>query len=243
MKKIFYIIFFYTVLPLTADWSPYFLDRSISLSDIQKSDYIELQNKIIKILENSWCSKEKTMLLMDLVVLEKPQVCVEIGAFTGSSILPVAAALKYNKSGEIYAIDAWSNREATFGMTNDEAKAWWSQLNMTAVRDAYYHNIKHYKVESFCKTLHAPSNVAVNSLPSIDFLHIDGNYSCETSYEDVQLYLPKVKIGGYILFTNLHWIVEGKITRMKAFSRLLDFCEILAFIDDRSTYLLRKLKE
>lgn len=49
---------------------------------------------------------------MDVVYTTRPGVCVEIGAFTGSSVLPVAATLKYLGAGKIFAIDAWSNEEA-----------------------------------------------------------------------------------------------------------------------------------
>lgn len=228
--------------PLLAAWSPDYLNRPVKTAALQASDYIALQNKMIQYLENSWCSKEKVTLLMDLVILEKPQVCVEIGAFTGSSVLPVAAALKYNGEGEIYAVDAWSNQEATRGMANnDPNKQWWTDLNMQGVLNAYHYNIAQWNANTTCKTLQVPSNIAVNSLPAIDLLHMDGNYSREGSCEDVLLYLPKVKIGGYILFTNINWYVNEQATRMNAFSALLDSCEIIAFIDERSTYLLRKI--
>jgi len=39
----------------------------------------------------------------------------------------------------------------------------------------------------------------------IDILHIDGNHEEESSCKDVELYLPRVKKGGYVWFDDANW--------------------------------------
>lgn len=75
-------------------------------------EFDSLKTSVYKYLTNSWVSQEKAQLLMELIFLTKPQICVDIGSFNGSSALPVAATLKHIKNGKIYLIEAWSNEEA-----------------------------------------------------------------------------------------------------------------------------------
>ena len=99
---------------LHAAWIP---DRALKeyagLDRLHDPAYLQLKSQAQYALQGSWCSEEKMHLLMDLTLITRPQVCVEIGAFTGSTVLPVAFVLKFLPSGTIYAIDAWSNIIAT----------------------------------------------------------------------------------------------------------------------------------
>ena len=52
-----------------------------------------------------WCSKSKANHFIDLILAVKPEVYVEIGVFGGSSIFPVASALKYLGKGVVIGID------------------------------------------------------------------------------------------------------------------------------------------
>src|SRR5258707_5986460 len=68
----------------------------------------ELKNQVcenIRFLEG-WCSKDKAKSFIDLVIEVKPRVCAEIGVFGGSSIYPVASALKLLGQGVVIAIDS-----------------------------------------------------------------------------------------------------------------------------------------
>ena len=40
---------------------------------------------------------------------------------------------------------------------------------------------------------------------SIDILHVDGNHTQDIALGDVQMYLPKVKKGGYIWLDDANW--------------------------------------
>lgn len=72
-------------------------------------------------------------------------------------------------------------------------------------------------------------------------LHLDGDYSVQGSIRDVELYLPKVRRGGYILLSNLLLTVHDEQPKMAALDRLLDYCEIVHELDHGNSLLLRKI--
>ncbi len=213
----------------------------ISVPHWEDPAFNHLKNEVVCYLRGSWCSEEKTRLIMDTVFVSKPEVCVEIGVYSGFSALPIAAALKHLGTGILYAIDAWSNWVATRDMSDDDPnKAWWSQTNMPAALDQFQTALKDWDIGSQCKIIPKPSNAAIERISEIDFLHLDGNYSEARSVEDVELYLPKVKKGGYVLFSNAHLVVNNHIPKRKALQRLLDSCTIVDVIENCNCILVRK---
>lgn len=227
---------------LQASWDPVLLQKEYPINAINAPSYTALKSEVLKTLENSWCSSEKTQLLMDLVSMTHPQICVEIGAFTGSSILPVAAALKFLNLGTIYAIDAWSNSEAVKYLDqNDPNRNWWSQVNMQDIQASFSALIRTWSLQKFCKKIHLPSIQAIHEIPkAIDFLHLDGDYSETGSLSDVDLYLPRVKPGGFILLSNIFIMVNGKQPKLKSFKKLIEVCDVIAEIDSGNCYLFKK---
>lgn len=197
----------------------------------------ELKGRVIKYLANSWCSAKKAEMIMDLVFAIRPQVCVEIGVFNGSSILPVAATLRHINAGCIYAIDAWSNAEAVKHMpASDPNFVWWSHVNMDNAKNKFTSLIKEWNLQSCCSVVHATSELAAQRIPEIDFLHLDGNFCEEEALRDVELFLPRVKAGGYILLSNLFQVVDNEYTKMSSMWRLFDECEIIYEIDNAALF-------
>lgn len=233
-----------TLQSLHAEWDPEYclLDENADvLEDLKKQEFLELKSQILEGLKNSWCSAEKINLLLDLTLITRPKVCVEVGACIGSSVLPVAATLKYLKSGNLYAIDAWSNEVAVRNLDLDDAnRAWWSTVNMNDIFSSYQHLINHFNVQDYCITIKKPSEVAVNDVDNIDFLHLDGDYSAVGSVQDVNLYLPKVRNGGYILISNIFTMVKGQAPKLKAFLALFESCDVVCEIERDNAVLFVK---
>jgi len=228
---------------LYAEWDPSVLQSTPNFRFfLKKSSYEILKKKIIQELKNSWCSIEKIHLLMDLTLLTRPKVCVEIGACMGASILPVAATLKHLNSGKIFAIDAWSNLEAIKYLADDDPnKQWWAHLDMNSVHAQYQALVKRWSLENVCTEVFGPSTQAINNIPAeIDFLHLDGDYSERGSLEDAELYLPKVKSGGYILLSNFYLMIAREQPKVQTFVALCDQCEIVASIENNNAILFRK---
>ncbi len=201
-----------------------------------------LKIKVLHALEDSWVSKEKARLMMDIIALTHPQVCVDVGSFTGSSVLPIAVSLRYLKSGLVYCVDAWSNIAATEYMPHhDPNYQWWSHLDMDQIHKQCLQLLHNWSVMNYCQVIRERSEYAVSQIDSIDFLHLDGNTSKKGSYLDTFLYVPKVKSGGYILLSNALTTIDHECSKIITLGYLDQHCRRLMQIDEGSTILFQKL--
>lgn len=206
----------------------------------------ELINKVKTILPtiHGWCTLEKATKFIELIDREKPDLCVEIGVFGGSSLIPQALAIKNNNKGIIYGIDPWENAASLEEMVHQDHKKWWGNLNFEEVYSHCKNQIKKNKLEEHCILLKDKSENVVDRFEneSIDILHIDGNHSETLSYKDATLYLPKVKVGGHIIFDDIWWTEENNyVTTRKAIIYLLQFCDKVDLINN-DCLLLQKIK-
>lgn len=199
MKKIIFVCFIFFSISLNG--------KDISWQRFKKNTLIH-QNNL-----PGWCSKEKAKNMMDLIYETKPDVCVEIGVFGGSSIYPTAKALKFLNKGIVYAIDPWRNNDCTKGYQKDDPNyIWWNKVNLEKIYRNFKIMLNNYKISSFCSIMRMTSEEAVKSFEneSIDILHIDGNHSEEMAFSDVLRFLPKVKKGGYVWFDDANWSSTNK---------------------------------
>jgi GR25 family glycosyltransferase involved in LPS biosynthesis len=207
--------------------------KEFLLPDTLKVNYLD---NIQSVLSNiyGFCSVKKAKALTHLITKNKLQVIVEVGVLEGSSFLPQAIAVKQNGYGKIYAIDPWSRDESLTYTKDENHRYYWGTID----HDKFYHNflnhLKTYNVEEFVEVLRGTSKSASQKfIPcSIDLIHIDGNHSEEQSYEDVQIYLPLIRHGGYILFDDVHWTDGGKNTTLKAVTYLQQYCNEIERITD-----------
>ena len=79
------------------------------------------------------------------------------------------------------------------------------------------------------------SRAAVDRIDKIDILHWDGAHASAACLQDVKLYLPKVRSGGYIWVNDSLWeeMQEG-------IELLLGSCEVVKLIDQGNCILFRK---
>lgn len=165
---------------------------------------------IIKNLEG-WCSAEKSAKLYNLIIKTKPKYLVEIGVFGGKSLLSQVFGLKDNGDGIIHGVDSWKAEDCIEGMKQDAAINWWSTLNYDQIYNGCVNAIKNNNLEKYVKLHRMTSQEYANIIDfEIDILHIDGNHEEESSCRDVELYLPKVKSGGYIWFDDANWYQTQK---------------------------------
>lgn len=230
--------FLFTTSPLYCSWDLEFKGPNPQLD----SDFVALKLKVKQHLQHSWCSEEKVELLMDLTYILQPQICVEIGAFTGSSVLPVAATLDYVGQGTIYAIDAWSNEVAIQHLApEDPNRNWWSTVDMGVIRHSFDHLMGSWGLLAVCHPIAQSSEEALPLIPEIDFLHLDGDFSEVGALYDAEHYVAKVKSGGYVLLSNVYHMVKNKQPKLKALNYLFETCEYITDVDRDNTVLFRKL--
>lgn len=245
MYHSFLLVFSIWISVLLGGWDPSEIKTEFDRKALEELSYLNLKNRIAIFLEGSWCSREKAHLIMDLITLigsNRAVEAVEVGVFNGSSLLPIAAALKYSGSGgRVYAIDAWSNKEAVRFISQDDPNyQWWSEVSMQVAKQQCLATLSYWKLKSYCTILHMPSREAAAQIDLIDFLHLDGSFSGKETMNDVRLYFPKVKQGGYVLISNVFYQVNGAMEKVEALWELLDPCDVVAEIDGSNTVLLRK---
>lgn len=246
IKALYFFVFLSNLSGLYSEWDPIYLPYTSSndLESIYNARFSTLEGDVYQYVKNSWCSEEKLKLIMELIAITRPNVSVEIGAFTGSSTLPILAAMQYNGNGKTYVVEPWSTEEAVKGLPEEDTTTeWWKNLDMEEVQKHFYHLMHHCSLESTYEILQMSSQEAVELLPSIDFLHLDGNFSEDGALLDSQLYLPKVTPGGYILLSNVLVVVNGVTPKVKALYPIFDNCDIICELDHGNTLLFRKKTE
>lgn len=204
---------------------------------------VEHVRKILPEIQG-WCTPEKAEKFIELIGKIKPDLCLEIGVFGGSSFIPQALALKENNKGMLYGIDPWRNDAALEEMIHDDHKKWWSNLNLESVYNHCTKNIQKFKVENFCTLIRDKAENVVDQFAdeSIDILHIDGNHSEALSFKDATLYLPKVKVGGYIMFDDIWWSEENNyVTTRKAIVHLLQYCDKVDLVNTDCMLLQKRI--
>lgn len=183
-----------------------------------------------------WCSTEKALLMMDIIKENKCQCCVEIGVFSGMSLLPMAKALQYNRSGKVFALDAWNPLEAIKGFSSSDPNyLWWSQLDFNYFYKQTLLLIYKNGLNKFCSIIKQPSQDATCLFAdeTIDFIHLDGNHNEEFSFQDVTNYFPKVKDGGYILLNDPNWL-----SMRLSLVFLLERADLISPFSSSATYFL-----
>jgi len=158
---------------------------------------------------HGWCTREKALTLMNLVLQLKPSLCVELGVFGGKSLLPIALAAKTFNS-RVIGIDAWTAQASLEGTNSKENDDWWSKID--------YNNMYQYTMNIMVENQvqvdlwKAKSNEVVEKFEDscIDLLHQDSNHSEEISCEEVELYCNKVRVGGYWVFDDTNWQTTQK---------------------------------
>jgi hypothetical protein len=174
---------------------------------------------------HGWCTVDKALALADIIVTSKPNICVEIGVYSGRSLVPQAMALRFNNVGIVYGIDPWKKENAAEGNCSDADKAWWDSLNLDEIHNYCMAKIWEHELDKWCCVIRSQShhchqlfdNVLLHRRDKIiDLLHIDGCHSEQASTRDVDLWLPRVRVGGHILFDDVDWVTTKKAQDMIA---------------------------
>lgn len=157
-----------------------------------------------------WCTDEKAEAIVNILRDIPNPVCVEIGVFGGRSAVPVLYSLK--EAGHLYAIDPWSNEEASRGYQPRDAE-YWSNIPLNQFEQVFRRAIKDADVEDKVTVLKQTSDkAAIPDDLAIDYLHIDGQHTPQLIH-DINKYASKVRVGGYCILDDVvnndnYWNIE-----------------------------------
>lgn len=184
---------------------------------------------------DGWCSLQKATKFLDFIREEKCDLCVEIGVFGGSSLLPQALGLAHNHKGKVVGIDPWATEASLEDMQNQANIEWWSKIDYEVIYRKLLKLIFDLKLQNHVELIRDKSENVVDNFvdESVDILHIDGNHCESLAYKDSVNYLPKVKMGGYIFYDDITWQeTADKISTQKGLDYLKNYCDVIDTIAD-----------
>jgi len=126
----------------------------------------------------------------------------EIGTFRGWNAFNI---LHYLPIEKLYIIDPYEDCESYKMQTKPEDNLRACKKHLRKYRDKVI----------FVKKL---SEDAVEDIPQLDFLYIDGNHSYDYVKKDIELYYPKIKKGGYIGGHDFHISAVGVVKAVLEFT-------------------------
>jgi predicted O-methyltransferase YrrM len=167
----------------------------------------KLYEKIKRALHTlrGWCPEVKALAMAEHIISHQPKVVVEIGIFGGRSLIPMAFACQFAQSGVVHGIDPWNKEAALKFETDEKNKDWWSKLDYEKIYQEFVRSVVSNDLLRYCYWYRTEASQAVGLFNEIDMLHIDGNHAHESATSDVNLYVPKVRSGGYIWFDDIDW--------------------------------------
>ena len=172
-----------------------------------------------------WCDPKKATDLADLIINSKAKVIADVGVFEGKSTLAMAYACKLKGSGIVYGVDSWKKEDCI----DDETSAnqdWWSTLDLDKHYESFVGHCVRAQVVRQIQFCRMSSWDASRFLPDMDMVHIDANHAEWPSTSDVVNWLPKLKVGGYIVMDDVNW--ESTQTAIKF---VLKRCEFVSRFD------------
>lgn len=172
-------------------------------------------------LMEGWVTAERGLIIADLVVKHKPEVCVEIGVFGGRSLVATALALKENKYGKVYGIDPWKTEDCLEGDQEQANKDWWAKVDMHDIHKKCMEAIWKWELDGYAVVIRCKAQRVAQLFKRIDFLTIDGNHSETSSCRDVEQYCPRLKVGAPVLFDDADWPSTKKAQEL-----ILKWCDL-----------------
>jgi hypothetical protein len=160
-----------------------------------------------------WGSEVKKQALYSLVKKAADEfpdttlLSVELGVFGGGGVLPIAAAHKDLKCGFAFGVDSWDNIAPLEGTNTKENSDWWATVDINSVYDSFRAACLSEYWVGYIFHLKGRTDEFVDSFRdgSITLLHQDSNHASEVIIKELELWSPKMKIGGYWVVDDTSW--------------------------------------
>jgi glycosyltransferase involved in cell wall biosynthesis len=166
----------------------------------------------IMIDEGGGCSLSKAHLMAWLICRFRLKRTVDIGVYRGRSLFPQALAHQRSTGGIVYGIDPWCADEAR-QIDNPALREMLDRFANETDFQVIYEQVvglrEQLQVTDHCVLLRQTSISAAEYLRengiTVDLVHIDGNHDTRTVEKDVNLYLPLLNRGGFIVLDDVSW--------------------------------------
>lgn len=186
------------------------------MTELSEEVYHQAKSAVV----HGWMMPEKCKWFEQIYDAQRnlqPIVAVEIGVFYGmSAIAQGLLAQRLGVNCVLFAIDAWTAEASLEGTNSKDNDEWWKQQNYDDAFNTFKSAINILGLNNCIIPVKSKSEDAASRFEQIHILHIDGNHSEEKSTLDVELYLPKVVNGGYIILDDTNWQTVKRAAEMLA---------------------------
>ncbi len=158
------------------------------------------------------CSLQKACAMAWLIRRFRLGTTVDIGVYRGRSLFPQALAHRAGAGGVVYGVDPWSAREAV-ERDNEDLRDQIDEFVQTTDFEALHRDVVALNEElgltEHCVLVRKTSSEAARWFEErqirFDLVHVDGNHDTARVMEDLDLYLPKLNPGGFIVLDDISW--------------------------------------
>jgi predicted O-methyltransferase YrrM len=161
---------------------------------------------------HAWPTVAKCQALAALVIANRSRTIVEIGVWTGDSLIPMLLAQKHAgiEGARAYAIDPWANAASVAGQDGENEK-WWGKVDHDHALAKFAERLARLALD--CTTVRSPSDAVDPAIfeHGIDLIHVDGNHG-EQAVRDIERFGARVPVGGWMVLDDLHW-TGGHVAR------------------------------
>lgn len=129
----------------------------------------------------------------DITAAIRPNITVELGTQGGLSFFTFCQSIKENDiDGVCYAVDTWEGEVHT------------GKYDESVYQSVQEHARKEYAGFAYLMRMLFSEAITHFDNDSIELLHIDGLHTYDAVKEDFEMWYPKVKPGGVILFHDVY---------------------------------------
>jgi len=154
----------------------------------------------------------KTFLMSYIMLMYDLKNYVEIGVYRGRSFFPMALTTKMT-GGMAYGVDAYDNEVAKEydldSVVQSQVTDFIEQTNFSQIYKDVIKLQEKLELTENSEIIKDKSSTAIDYFRSnnisIDMLHVDGNHDTLCVMEDVNLYLPLINKGGFIVLDDIDW--------------------------------------
>jgi hypothetical protein len=179
----------------------------------------------------------KVLLLAELIVTERLERIVEIGVYRGRLMLPLGRLMTRLGRGEMVGIDPYSAAAAVQRDVERESidlVKWPNTVDWDGLHREVVEAISRWGLERHARLVRERAEDVSRCFAEhpIDLLHVDGNHDLAAVTRDVELYLPYVTDGGYLVLDDITWPSVRPI-----YERLLGEHELLFSLVENGVFL------
>lgn len=184
---------------------------------------------------DGWTTPDRGVEMVERILETKAKICVDIGVFAGRSTIAMGFAARELVNSKVYGIDPWKIDSAVEGDNVEENAKWWKErANLEQMHWQTMHAIWSHRLDEWITIIRNGSQHVYELFPSIDFLNIDGAHSELASCRDVDLYVPRLKSGAYVMFDDSDWE-----STQPALRRVEESCDLVNDTGKARTYRKR----